>query len=748
MTDFSDPSNAPSPDNNGDLQALLTSSLHNEKDHVLQKYADNNKNLVDEIKKIKLDNGSDILLDMASRVIYGFTEDQQSQAKWMQDADDIIRLSKLTREPKNTPLPQSANIKYPLIVDACYQFAARMYPELIQDGRIVKTEIFGDTTPIIDLIAKGLADHMNYQILGPDSEWEASMDRLLNVLPNLGFVVKKTYRDELKNKNVSDICNYKDIILRNDSTVQCLNDLRRITHIIHIHPNDLIEGCRAGIYDEYCIEDILKYYSAKQLNPECTLYEQHTFWDLDQDGYEEPYIITVHKQTNKVIRVIARYTRDDIKFNSKDEVLHITPIQYFTDYHLLPAPDGSFMSVGFGSLLLHLNETINTILNQLIDAGTLANLQTGVIDSRIKLMGGQMEVSPGQWIRAKGVIGQSLKEGIFPITYKEPSPTLFQLLGLLVQAAKDLISSTDAVEGSQNGTNVPATTMLAQIEQGLKLYSAIQRRIYRSLKEEYQKIYRLNSLYLDEKEYLQILGPVYKQLPNIYKVNSIKVIPIADPNLSSDAQRLTQAQVMMSLAGRPGVNNAEIYKRFLQAARVQNVEAIISPQAAQQANMPDPKMLDMHAKNQIKQSEVQIKGRAQDLKEKEFAANLSKLEAEIDDLRANSYKLVHQGNKEAAQAQSVGYNDQLSGIQAKLDAMHQAHSQMIQSKQVVQQGNLQQQKQMQEHHVAMIQANQDQQDLDQTHQRETQGLQNDQDQIAQQGQQDSTDQNQQSDTNQ
>ena len=538
------------------------------------------------------------LQNISGKVLAGIGEDMTTQAKWMNDVEDALKLSRLHREPKNTPLPQSANIKYPLIRNACDQFAARTYPELIQDGKIVKTEVAGVSNPMIDMIAYGVATHMSHQLLGADSCWEAGMDRLLNVLPNIGFVCKKTYYDSTEKKNVSDVCYYKDLILRNDPSILSLSDLRRITHVLHVHPNDLVTMCRSGLYSEDVVEEILNLYSDGRINPSCDLLECHTFIDLDDDGYEEPYIVTIHKNTNKILRIIARYSPEDIELNDKDEVLRIKPCQYFTDYHFLPSPDGSFMSAGFGTLMLHLNETINTLLNQLIDAGTLANLQTGIIDSRIKLMGGQMMVEPGQWTKAKAVIGQQLKDGFMPINYKEPSSVLYQLLGLLLQAGKELTSSTDAMQGLQNATNVPATSMLAMIEQGMKLYSAIQRRLYRSLKDEYQKIYMLNGKHLDEEDYIAVLGPEYQALPNIYKTKAVKVIPIADPNLSSDAQRLSQAQVVMGVANQPGslINQYQAQRRMLEAAKVPNIDALLPKQMANAPKPPDPKMIDVQNK--------------------------------------------------------------------------------------------------------------------------------------------------------
>lgn len=651
---------------------------------------------------------------ISGKVLSGFIDDRTTQTKWLMDTEDALKLARLTREPKNTPLPNSANIKYPMIASASEQFAARTYPELIKDGKIVKAEIFGKSSPILDLIAKGVSQHMSHQLLGSDSDWEASMDKLINVLPNIGFVCKKTYYETVNKKICSDVCFYKDLILRNDPAIGCLADLRRITHVLHMHPNDLVTGAREGIYDEDTVMEILNFYSQSVTNPVCTLLEQHRFLDLDDDGYEEPYIVTVHQQTNKVIRILARFTKESIEYKDS-KVLRITPIQYFTDYHFLPAPDGSFMSLGFGSLLLHLNESVNTILNQLTDAGTLANLQTGIIDSRIKLMGGQMQVDPGTWTRAKGVIGQTIKEGFFPINYKEPSAVLYQLLGLLINAAKEFTSSTDAMQGLQNATNVPATSMLAMVEQGMKLYSAIKRRMDRGLKSEFQKIYKLNGQYLDETEYYDILGPEYKHLPNIYKIKSVKVIPISDPNMSSDAQRLAQAQVIMSIAGRPGVDNHAVYTRLLEAANVNNIEQILPKENQQQANAPDPKMIEMHAKSQAKMAEVQIKGRAQDLKEKEFTAKLSKLEAEITSLQAGAVKNIAQAQQGQQNANTNEFNSKLEAVKAKLTSLATAHAQM--SEEGRQHMQMQMDSQQQAHQQSMDQQQQDtnQQATDQQH---------------------------------
>lgn len=681
----------------------------NKIDHVLYKYS-KNINIAEDLNK---DNeGQCKLQEIVMQCISGMEDDRISQKEWVSKVDDAQRLALLVKEPKNTPLPQSANIKYPLITTACYQYAARTYPEIIQDGKVVKIEIIGqDKDGSLAQQGELLSTHMTYQLLVQDSEWEAGVDKMLVVFANIGFVVKKTYFDPLRKKNISELCNYKDVILRNSSDVHHICDLRRITHVLHLHPNDLIEGSRLGIYLEDAVDEIMKSYAQNIINPECDVYEQHCFIDLDEDGYQEPYIVTWHKTTNKLLRIFARYTKDEIQLNHNNEVIRIEPIQYFTAFHFLPSPDGCFMSLGFGTLMLHLNETINTILNQLIDAGTLSNMQTGFIDSRIKVMGGQLLGDPGQWLKVKSVIGQQLKDGVLPISYKEPSHVLYQLLGMLIETAKDLTASTDALQGSMSAQNVPATTMLSLIEQGLKMYSAIQRRLYRSLKEEYHKLYKLNQRYLDPNEYNAIVGPENSVNNNVYQNPSLRIVPIADPNLSSDAQRLSQAQILMPLAGKPGVNTYEVYRRYLQAAKVPNIDAIVPPEKASQAQQPDPKLVQVQQQGQIKQAEVAIKSRHQDLKEKEFAAKLAKTEAEITQMQANAVKLISDASSAQDKSKMQEMGLQLDTIKSKISATMQAHKQLVDQNIADKENALEQQKVQNQHTQAMTQLQQNQQQM-------------------------------------
>lgn len=692
----------------------------NEKNsHILHRYA-RMDNIADVLSEEKLN-------ELGMRVIQGFDKDLETQRQWLKSVDEAQKLAKLTKEPKNTPLPNSANIKHPLITQACYQFAARTYPELVHDNKVVKCEIIGQADQVLEDTADRISTHMSYQLLGIDTKWEAGMDKLLVLYSNVGFVCKKTYYDPLLKRNMSVVCNYKDLVLRNAVEINEIDDLRRITHILRLHPNDLIEMAREGAYSETEVDFIINLYKADIIDPVIEFYEQHRFADLDDDGYEEPYIVTTHKDTGKVIRVKARYERKDIKLDGK-KVVSINPIQYFTAYHFLPSPDGCFMSMGFGTLMLDLNDTVNTILNQITDSGSLANMQTGFIDSRLKVMGGQTLMDPGQWNRVKGVIGQTLKDGIVPIVYKEPSTVLFQLLGLLIQATKDLSASTDIMQGAEQVQNVAATSMMAMVEQGMKMFSAIQKRLYRSLRDEYQKLYRLNQTHFDAMEYNALVGGQKAISYDDYQSNSIRVIPIADPNLSSDAQRLAQAQIVMGLAGKPGINNLEVYKRYLHAAKVPNPELILGSPNPKDYNQTDPNAAKIQATAIAKHADIQVKSRGQDLKEKEFAAKLAKIEAEITELQSRAIKNVSDANATHQGITTDQYNSQLETIKAKLQAATQLHQQAVTHDIANKQIAVQQQGQQQ-----------DAVEGQQAHQREMIGLDQNQQSIDQQGEQNDAD---------
>jgi hypothetical protein len=206
-------------------------------------------------------------------------------------------------------------------------------------------------------------------------------------------------------------------------------------------------------------------------------------WDLDDDGYPEPYCVTVHKETRKVVRIKARFDADGVTTNAQGEVVRIEPLKYVTKYGFMPSVDGSYYDVGFGLLLEAINETVNSTINQLMDAGHLANTQGGFIGAGVSIKSGALKFAPGEWKKVEAT-GVDLKNSIVPLPIKEPSAVLFNLLGMLIEAAKEISATKDILTGETNQAQQPVGTTLAMIEQGLKVYTAIIKRVHRALKAE------------------------------------------------------------------------------------------------------------------------------------------------------------------------------------------------------------------------------------------------------------------------
>ena len=610
------------------------------------------------------------LAKIGQTVLQGFQEDEDSCADWMQEVKRVAELASLKSKKKSYPLPNSANIKFPVITKACYEFSSRTYPEIIRDGKVVKGRVVGrDSDGGKAKQADRITDFMNYQLLYQNSKWELELDRLLNMLALVGFMCKKTYYDPIKNIIRSEVCDYEDLVINSD--VKNLDDAPRISHVLHLSLNDLIEHRNAEVFCEEVVNEEVDLQSAQDIKECVTCIEQHCFLDLDDDGYEEPYIVTITKDRAKVLRIVARYTEKEVVTTEKNKLKYIEPIQYFTDYHFLVSPKGKFQSVGFGVLMLHLNETINTLLNQLVDAGQLANLQGGYIDARLKpVQSGDSNHDPGEWKKLKVdlTLGK-IQDGIVPITYKEPSSVLYQLLGLLIDASRDLSSSTEVMSGNSSPENVKSGAVMALIEQGMKVFTSIQRRIYRSLADEYRKIFILNSIYLDDNVYMEIMDDELAVKKQDFDLASVNVLPVADPNLASDVQRAAKLQVLGSLQMAPGVNPVAVTKRILESLNLPNPEELLLPD--QELSKPSPEILKLKADMEAQAQELNIEGKQLELEEKKLALEAIKAETEI--LKMKSEAILNLAKAEAAEAgqQFQEYSSQLDILSKQIDTMMQ-----------------------------------------------------------------------------
>ena len=495
------------------------------------------------------------LAHIASVVIDGYEIDEDSRLEWKHTVDKAMEIAKQIQTKKDFPWPGAANIKMPIITRACIDYASRTLPEIIQSDRIVKASVIGNDDGTKQQRANRVTKFMSYQLLHKSPDWENGVDSLLQSLPVLGTVFKKTYYNEVEKRIVSEMCVPDRIVVNYNST--SLETARRITHVLTMYTNDVIERQHRGTFNKDIDVESLKTtdYMFTDKNGQFTIdpsdqdmpidvLEQHCYFDLDGDGYKEPYVVLVHKDSRQVLRIVNRFKKIE---RSDGKIVRIEPEHYFTDFHFIKSPDGGFYSMGFGSLLLPINTAINTLINQLIDAGTLSNTQGGFLGRGLRLKNGEFRVKMGQWKVLDAASSTKISDNVYPLPVREPSQTLFSLLGLMTQMAQDLSSSTDVLSGKQPAQNVSGNTISQLVEQGTKIFTAVNKRVYRGLKKEYQKIYELNFRNLTQKEYTKVLDDPAANVKTDFELDSLDILPVADPTLSSDQQRLQKALMIQQL---------------------------------------------------------------------------------------------------------------------------------------------------------------------------------------------------------
>jgi chaperonin GroES len=557
----------------------------------------------------------DELLKIGQEAKLGYEQDKESRSDWEEAADTWIKMAQQVREERTYPWPNSSNVKYPLMTTAAMQFAARAYPSLVpSNGQIVKSKVIGkDLTGEKLALATRVSSYMSYQIMHEIPYWEEEMDKMLIQLPVIGMMFKKTYWDATKKVPVSTLISPKNLIV--NYWTRNLKDSERISEEIEMSPRVLKERQLSKMFRDIDLGTVAMPDGSKATNTDSTtpytIIEQHTYLDLDGDDYKEPYIVTFHKESGNVLRIAARFDDSGIHLNDDGEVIKIEPLQYYTKFGFVPNPDGSFYDIGFGSLLGPINESVNTLINQLIDAGSLNNLQGGFLGKGLRLRMGDHGFRPGEW-KAVNATGDDLKKQIVPLPTKEPSAVLFQLMGSLITSGKELASVAEIFTGKMPGQNTPATTTMATIEQGMKVFTAVYKRIFRSLEEEFQKIYDINAIYLNPNTYAEVVDTTVG--PQDFAAR-YDIIPGADPTAVSQTEKLMKAQGLMELLPSGMLNPVEVISRVLEAQEQPNWEKLLNPQVAQTGQPPepppDPKLQEMEMKGQLEQQKVAMQGQAQ-----------------------------------------------------------------------------------------------------------------------------------------
>lgn len=611
------------------------------------------------------------LSEIGTKVRREYDIDKDSQKDWEENNKEAMKLAMQVTEPKMYPWKGAANIKYPLLTTAAIQFSARAYPAILGQGTPVKAKVIGqdEGKPAVD--AQGqpvvnqetgqpqwevepgakrsrgdrVARHMSFQLNEEMTEWEEDTDRLLIILPIAGLVYRKTYFSSELGRNKSELV-LGDKLVVNKKTKD-LETVPRATHEFTLYPNQFEERVRAKTFLDI---DIGLIAGEEDADAPHEFLEQHRRLDLDDDGYAEPYIVTLHKESSQVCRIISNYEIEDIVVNG-DQIARVDPIAYFTKYSFIPNPSGEFHDIGFGFLLRPLNEAINTSLNLMIDAGHLANVGGGFLGKGLRLKGGRQKFRPGEYIPVDSG-GTDLKNNIVPLPFPGPNATLFALLGLLIEAGKDISSVKDVMTGGGEGSaNASPTTTLALIEQGMQVFSAIYKRIYRSLKSEYKKLYKLNGKYLDPETYFRVLDEAEAVGPEDYAEGDFDIIPVADPNVVTNMQKLARAEYLAQFMDDPYLDGNEVRRRMFEAANIDDMDMLFAKEQA-----PDPAVL-------LKADELEIKKRDHELKKGDLELKEIELEGKLALWEA-------QGIKALADAEGVEPGQQITALKAMMDGLN------------------------------------------------------------------------------
>jgi len=514
-------------------------------------------------------------------------DDKESREDWEEAISKGLKLLGVNYEERNEPFLGASGVHHPLLSEAVTQFQAQAYKEMLPAGGPVKTQIIGAANQVLEDQAQRVKDFMNYQITEIMEEYDPDTDQMLFYLPLTGSTFKKVYFDAGKQRAVSKFVPAEDLIV--PYSASDLNTAERVAHVVRMTENELRKLQVAGVYRDIDLQagDEDDESSIRQTGNELqgvrpsygddvhTLLEIHT--ELDLEGFEDideggeptgvklPYIVTLDEDSGQVLSVVRNYRQADPLRRKR---------QYFTHFKFLPG----FGFYGFG--LLHtiggLSRAATSILRQLIDAGTLSNLPAGFKARGVRIRNDDEPLSPGEF-RDIDAPGGDLRNALMPLPYKEPSGTLAQLLGVIVDSGRRFAQVADAKIADTNA-QAPVGTTVALIEQGSKIISSIHKRLHYGQKQEFRL---LAEVFADNPmPYPYFVGQNIP--PEIMQQDfdgRVDILPVSDPSIFSMSQRLSLAQTQMQLASQaPQLHNQyEAYRRMYDALDVKNIDAILPP---------------------------------------------------------------------------------------------------------------------------------------------------------------------------
>jgi hypothetical protein len=546
----------------------------------------------------------DILEPIGNDMVQNFMDYKSSRKDWERSYTEGLDLLGFKYENRTEPFQGASGATHPVLAEAVTQFQAQAYKELLPSDGPVRTQIIGAISPAVEQQSTRVKDYMNYLIMDQMKEYEEEFDSMLFHLPLAGSTFKKVYYDVPLARVVSKFIPADELVV--PYTATSLDDAESVIHVVKMSENELRKQQVGGFYRDVDLappgnveqNDVEKKEreldGTKKVGKQDTMYtllECHV--NLDLEGFEEvgadgqptgvklPYIVTVEEGSRLVLSIRRNYAPDDLKKNK---------IQYFVHFKFLPGL--GFYGFGLIHMIGGLSRTATSALRQLLDAGTLSNLPAGFKQRGVRVRDEAAPIQPGEF-KDVDAPGGNLRDAFFPLPYKEPSQTLLNLLGIVVQAGQRFAAIADMQVGDGNQGAAVGTT-IALLERGSRVMSAIHKRCYAGMKDEFRLLAKAVAQYLPPEYPYDVVGG-QRNIKQADFDDRIDVVPVADPNIFSMSQRITLAQTQLQLAtSNPQIHNLyQVYRNMYEAIGVKNVDTVLPPPAP---NAPmDPSMEHINA---------------------------------------------------------------------------------------------------------------------------------------------------------
>ena len=543
------------------------------------------------------------LAELGTNLFDKYTEYKESRGDWEDTYREGLNLLGFKYERRTEPFRGASGVNHPVLAEAVTQFQAQAYKELLPADGPVRAQILGDVTNQKQDQAHRVKDFMNYQIMDQMPEYEPEFDQMLFYLPLSGSTFKKVYYDDLLGRAVSKFVQADDLIV--PYSANSLEDAEAIVHVLRMSENEIRKQQVSNFYKDIelgqppVVENQVKDAERRlegiskdgNQQDQFVILEMHV--DLDLEGFEDigqdgeptgiklPYIVTILESTNEILSIRRNYTPDD---PTKEK------IKYFVQYKFLPGT--GFYGFGLIHMIGGLTRTATSALRQLLDAGTLANLPAGFKTRGIRIRDDAQPLQPGEF-RDVDAPGGNIKDQFMQLPFKGPDQTLLQLMGVVVQAGQRFASIADAQVGDMNQQAAVGTTV-ALLERGSRVMSAIHKRLYVGLKTEFKLLAEVFKTYLPPEYPYDVPGAT-RQVKVADFDEKVDILPVADPNIFSQTQRISMAQMELQLAqSNPQIHDLyQAYRSMYEAVGVKNINAILPP--PQQPQPIDPALEEIAA---------------------------------------------------------------------------------------------------------------------------------------------------------